>query len=105
MIKEIQKPNFYFNNISADPNGNKYYFDLNNKLYFYITPRYSINYFNLKGECHREDGYARIYFKGLYDDDKYFLLNNACINSSEFAEKTNHLICNLCNKFCKQGCF
>ena len=56
------------------------------------------------GNKHRLDGPSECndsYFDPLYS---FYINGNQCLPSL-FAEKTNHLICWNCNKFCKQGCF
>ena len=63
--------------------------------------------FYLDNKRHRIDGPADISkHKGCCD----YIYNHYCLYDTyyterHFAEKTNHLICLNCNKFCKQECF
>lgn len=59
-------------------------------------------YYNKNYLVHRDDGYAAIY---LNDNDGVFYINGISVNFIEFADETNHLICNYCREFCKQKCF
>ena len=93
------------------------YFDSKNNLYVCIEPPQTVMSFNKEGLLHninrpaiivankeyfykngfrhREDGPAGLFF--WLNDFKYL--------ENEFAEKTNHLVCKVCNVFCKQKCF
>lgn len=52
------------------------------------------------------DGPSRIWFNNKKIVYKEFWVNDKYIHSYlEFANKSNHLICNLCNDFCNQECF
>ena len=91
-----------------------YYFDiiskygiLNNYYYNTITNEYFGEnsscrfYFNLEMERHRLDGPAHIGEFNII----LFYINGIYYRKSEFAVKTNHLICKNCKEFCKQRCF
>jgi len=65
---------------------------------------------------HREDGAAKencdgcidnkcVYYGELNKYKRHFCLNNICFSPKEFAFKTKHNICLICNDFCKQECF
>ena len=57
---------------------------------------------NLNGyTLSKDDGPCIIHINGI----NYYSLDGKCIFTKSFAEKTNHLICKLCNDFCKQSCF
>ena len=123
MIKEIEKPNINFK--FAPSIKGKFYFDEENNEYF-IKNEDSIVYFNLNGfvhrigkparlneefqifnylengKLHRDDGYAASCCKGKHN---YFYLNGKHQLINNWTEKTNHLVCKFCNKFCKQKCF
>ena len=125
MIKEIERPKINFKFII---NGNdKFYFDKKNNEYFLINNNNNnIYYFNLIGNIHRIGKPAIEYFDGskewvingkihridgpAYIQGNYiqFWINNVGYFRDKyykFADKTNHLICKNCNKFCKQECF
>lgn len=72
-------------------------------------PAYIADYekcYFINGWLHREDGPAYITIaNGILSNDKTFWLRHDLYTEIKFAKKTNHLICNLCNKFCKQECF
>lgn len=63
-------------------------------------------WFCKKGIIHREDGPAAIivYRLSTYTYIRFFL-NEKEYSCNIFALKTNHLICKICEKFCKQSCF
>lgn len=61
-----------------------------------------IEYF-LNGSNHRDDGLCIFSDNDQIDSGLY--LNGIWYNKKDFAEKTKHLICKYCNKFCKQKCF
>ena len=123
MIKKIPRPNFAFDLVFEDDG---FYYDDNTDEYFFILgnpPKYKI-YFNKNGAwhrdnkpaviqygtyglefwkdgfCHRLDGPAEDYLSYIR-----FRINGKIFKIIDFAKETNHLICNLCNKFCKQYCF
>ena len=54
------------------------------------------------GFNNRLDGPAEIYCQ---DDRFYFWINGVPFNTINFANKTDHLICEYCYNFCKQKCF
>ena len=120
MIKEIEKPNIEFK--FTIYNDYKYYYDQENNEYFIKYKNKVKFYFNLEGRCHRIGKPA---IEG-YDGIKIWVENNiqhrldgpACggknnsfwiggieYSAANFALKTDHLICLVCNKFCNQGCF
>ena len=98
MIREIEKPKIDFKfNIFWD--NFKYYYNEETREYFLETDWKSKYYFNLEGNIHRLDGPALInYYKYYYINYKYYY-------EKEFAKETNHLVCRICENFCKQGCF
>lgn len=69
---------------------------------YYIKSLNCKHFTNKNGDLHRLDGYARIYNRNHYYD---FYINGIYFSEYCFAGKTNHLICNLCQNFCKQECF
>lgn len=78
-----------------------YYFDDINQTYIIDCSVFNtINYFDINGYRHRNDGPS-------YQDS--FLVNfylNGDFNLPYiFAENTNHLICKYCENFCNQECF
>lgn len=103
---------------------NYYYDDVNDEYYIDNGPHSRI-YFNKNGLYNRKNGPAVIWYnksnnwcfwkngKSHRDDGPcanyygnfQFILNHITHDELNFAVKTNHLICNLCNKFCKQTCF
>ena len=117
MVKEIQKPNINFK--FWVENDYKFYYDEENKEYFLENKWKSRFYFNLKGYYHRINKPAIEYSDGRkqwlkngyrhrFDGPaKYcdFYIAGYYHSAINFADETNHLICNSCNKFCKQGCF
>ena len=120
MIKEIEKPDIKFNFYNSVYD--KYYYDDKNNEFFiiYFKSKY---YFNLDGNYHRIGKPAIEFFNGgkiweengkmhridgpaSYDHDNHkFWINGKNYSKLVFAEKTNHLLCKNCNKFCKQKCF
>lgn len=102
MIKQIKKPNIILNHCCC--NLDLYYFDTINKYFIVECTKYHYTYyFNEDGNKHRYDGFAYIqkYYGELHNT---FILNNKYLHAKEFAEKTDHLLCSICNKFCKQQC-
>ena len=102
MIKEIPIPNikFKFSIFSSDK-----FFIKNGLSYIYNSLYDETIYFNKNGYRHRDNGPA--IDDGEIDGIKIikFCLNGFHYEEPEFAEKTNHLICLNCYKFCKQECF
>ena len=95
MIKEIERPNIRFNFVETD----KYF--LENDLFIIINYNWNEkHYLNKNGTPHRLDGYAKSYFNA-----KYFYINGIYYSNLEFAFKTKHLICRICEDFCNQKCF
>lgn len=121
MIKEIKKPNIDFK--IPIIKGDKFYYDENNKEYFLVDKYGWKYYFNLKGKYHRIEKPAIVYSNAeaawiedgkwhrldgaayIYENYKEFYIKNIEYNEYNFGKKTNHLICKLCRKFCKQECF
>ena len=73
-------------------------------------------YFEFRPEISRLDGPAITYSRldgpaitcvigGLNKIQKFYWVNGIFSKNLEFAEKTNHLICNICSDFCNQQCF
>lgn len=105
MFKEIniklpKYRDYYFNEF------NKHFHDEKNdilygendicKFYFKLNKTYCY-------EFHRLDGpaFIRKKFPGVF----FWINNYCCFDENEFANKTDHLICKNCRKFCKQECF
>lgn len=89
-----------------------------------ITSKFEVFYLNDKNQYHSDVGPARIFNYGgfsywkngnihrldgpaFYFDNSYyeFWIDDVFYFSKEFAKKTDHLLCDLCKKFCKQKCF
>ena len=108
MIRQIEKPKEIF---CQRIKGDKWFFDEKNKLYFVENLSIKENniyfkiYFDLESKHHRLDGPAEYYFDDNHNITYHFALYHYRWTPFQFAEKTNHLICLVCNKFCNQGCF
>lgn len=127
MVKEIPKPeiNFKFE-IKSDY---KFYINENNE-YFLTNDKDLKVFFNLNGEYHRLNKPAAYYYYGSmhdeypdYDFSYYqngflhredgkavcpyprYYLNGIMLEKPEFAERTRHLLCDMCKGFCNQKCF
>lgn len=98
MIKKIKKPKFSY---KFEIHKEDYFFIENNLYYLFNKDADEKFYFNENGDIHRVDGRAvsisPFYFK--------YYLNNVDYTEDEFADRTDHLICIICEKFCKQDCF
>ena len=100
MIKEINKPKL--NNYLIAGETAKYYFDNVAKQYFFKQNKFDRIYFNLNGHWHRDDG------PSIYPLDRNFIhywLNDRGYCKVTFTKLTNHLLCKICQNFCKQNCF
>ena len=121
MIKEINTKDIYFDEpISHD---DKFYYDEENNEYFIEDIEKSKFYFNLKGDIHRKNKPAILYFNGgqvWVENGKwhrldgyanqgsflsYFYIKGIYFPIEDFAKETKHLICLNCKEFCKQNCF
>ena len=103
MIKQIPRPKkitdnylcghdiFYYDDID-----NIYIIECSNFHYKYYYNKYLI--------LSRRDGpaYSQISYPLIHNG---YYLNGNGFTIEEFAKKTNHLICEYCENFCKQGCF
>ena len=98
-MKKIEKPNFelHFMIYNHDV---FYHDDVNNIYYVRNNTREDSFYFNNKGQIHNENGFAH-----LFEGNKTYYLNNLRYNLKNFSRKTKHLICRICEDFCKQECF
>ena len=118
MIREIEKPEIDFK--FWIKNDYRFYYDDKRKEYFIETHWKSKFYFNLEGKFHRigrpaieyHDGEKQWRENGKLNrldgaalNSRYYYINNKHYIEKEFAEKTKHLICNNCGRFCKQECF
>ena len=121
MIRKIEKPEIDFK-FCVKPNF-KYYYNEENGEYFLETKYKSKFYFNLKGNIHRIGKHAIEYSNkekiwvengkwnrldgpaSCFISRKDYFINDRCYSEKKFAKETNHLICENCRKFCKQGCF
>ena len=121
MIREIEKPEIDFKFYIDD--NDRFYYDEKNKEYFLKTKMGSRLYFNLKGNKHRINNPAEIWANGIKiwkennkfnridgpavieKSNKVYYIDNIVYLASNFAKKTNHLICDICDIFCEQGCF
>ena len=61
-------------------------------------------YINKDNYLHKLDNYAFI-SKNRAESSFWFFIDGIRYNDDYFAKETNHLVCNKCNKFCKQNCF
>lgn len=77
----------------------KAYFQNGKIEYVYVSNSFYSEFDSL----HREDGLALI--TDYSSHFNWFCLFGIRYNPSFFAQNTNHLICKLCQKFCKQSCF
>ena len=121
MIKEIEKPEINFNFYVYDKL--KFYYDEDNREYFSETEYGSKFYFNLNGQIHRIGKPAIEYYNGdkiwrkngkmhrlngpAYISRSYkdYWINSKHYTEKKFAKETNHLICRICGRFCRQRCF
>ena len=121
MVREIEKPNIEFKlNICSNY---KFYYDEENREYFFETKWKSKYYFNLKGILHRIGKPAIEYYDGrirwmengkmhrldgpasINYFNKEYAINDKHYSKKEFAKETKHLVCRNCGRFCKQRCF
>lgn len=103
-MKQIKKPNIklrFCTSIDCCMKAPINYFKLNNDSYL-CSHRDGFIFFNKNGEISRLDGPAEVFYDSFY---KLYAVNQHTFNCREFAEKTDHLICNNCKQFCKQQCF
>ena len=98
-IKYQPSINFNFSIIDTD-----IFFIKNDQFIIKNNAFNEIHYFDLSGNKHRLDGPSNNYYD-INPHRQYFHINHFQYNEEDFAEKTNHLICNKCYKFCKQSCF
>ena len=106
-MKEIDISDKIFNDLSlyikAMIGKNKVYvYDSKNEIFFVKNSFNQAEAFFLK-----DGGFSRLDGPALIIINKYikYFINDIRSSEKEFAEKTNHLICNFCEKFCKQKCF
>lgn len=69
---------------------------------FYILFLENKIYLDKFGFYHRIDGKT---YTINFPDNCFYWIHGEHYFAIEFAQKTNHLICKVCNEFCKQGCF
>ena len=119
MIREIEKPNIEFKFGLSDLD--KFYYNNETNEYFHKNKFNDKYYFNLNGEIHRVNKPAIEFSYGIkawkennflhrldgpaYEKSDIFWIKGNNFSAANFALKTDHLICLVCNKFCNQGCF